>query len=228
MVCVPKRPFGCFLWAFTSPKTWVNFHAHIILKINPNICTLNQPSLCGFAREKNKNCVCVCVCLSGCQQSRGGCREGASGAGGEAETQQEPRGQGHGLSLRKSQGSSGRGGPLTTQPRRTHRSARTHTHTSKMNREAEINQLESHKFFLLVLNSAYDSLSFTIHWLHHLTLCTFPSFRFREGEEGEHASSSWGTCQHLLLRPDGAPGYVSHVHLTGNTHAQRHKLCLLM
>ena len=65
MVCVPKRPFGCFLWAFTSPKTWVNFHAHIILKINPNICTLNQPSLCGFAREKNKNCVCVCV--SACQ-----------------------------------------------------------------------------------------------------------------------------------------------------------------
>lgn len=69
--------------------------------------------------------MCVCVYFLGCQQGRGGRREGASGAGGEAEAQQEPWGQGHGLGLRKSQGSSGRRSPLTTQPLLTHRSAHT-------------------------------------------------------------------------------------------------------
>lgn len=70
-------------------------------------------------------------CVSGRQQGRGGCREGTSGAGGEAEAQQEPWGQGYGLSLRKSQGSSGRCSPLTTQSRLTHRSA--HTHINAVN-----------------------------------------------------------------------------------------------
>lgn len=41
------------------------------------------------------------------------------------------------------------------------------------------------------------------------------SFRNGEGEEGEHASSSWSTCQYLLLRPDRTPGHIPHVHLTG-------------
>ena len=104
-----------------------------------------NPLLMDLPEKKNNNC--LCVCLSGCQQGRGGCRERASGAGGEAETQQEPRGQGHGLSLRKSQGSSGRGSPLTTQPRCTYRSAHTHLSSTQ------------HKPLIL----AYDSLSFTIH-----------------------------------------------------------------
>lgn len=94
----------------------------------------------------------------------------------------------------------------------------THTHTHEWKMLKSTNWRVIHFLKALVLISAYDSLSFTIHWLHHLTSFTFPSFRFREGEEGEHASSSRGTCQHLLLRPDGAPGYISHVHLTGNTH----------
>lgn len=102
-----------------------------------------------------------------------------------------------------------------------HTQVSTHTLTHTRTNERCWNQpIGGSYIFLkvLVLISAYDSLSFTIHWLHHLTSFTFPSFRFREGEEGEHASSSRGTCQHLLLRPDGAPGYISHVHLTGNTH----------
>lgn len=64
-----------------------------------------------------------CVCLSGSQQGCGRCREGASGAGGEAEAQQESWGQRHGFGLGKSQGSAGCCSPLTTQPHLTHRSA---------------------------------------------------------------------------------------------------------
>lgn len=41
-------------------------------------------------------------------------------------------------------------------------------------------------------------------------------FRDGKGEEGEHASSSWSTCQHLVLRSDRTSGHVSHVHLTGS------------
>lgn len=57
----------------------------------------------------------------------------------------------------------------------------------------------------------------------HLTSCTFLSSRFGEGEEGEHASSSWRTCQHLVLRPDRTPGHIPHVHLTGNAHTSTTK-----
>lgn len=49
-------------------------------------------------------------------------------------------------------------------------------------------------------------------------ICHLVSTRFGEGEEGEHASSSWRTCQHLLLRPHRTPGHVPHVHLTGKMH----------
>ena len=55
--------------------------------------------------------------------------------------------------------------------------------------------------------------AFPSSYLFDLSLC----LRFREGDEGEHASSSRSTSQHLLLRPDGTPGRVPHV-LTGNTH----------
>lgn len=123
------RQFSCTHYFWSQPK-YLN----------------SKLTLSGWnCQRKNNNR--VCVCLSGCQQGRGGCRERASGAGGEAETRQEPRGQGHGLSLRKSQGSSGRGSPLTTQPRCTHRSAHTHSHTHARMKDAEINQLECHTFF---------------------------------------------------------------------------------
>lgn len=48
-------------------------------------------------------------------------------------------------------------------------------------------------------------------------------FRYGEGEEGEHASSSWSTCQHLLIRPDRTTGHVSHVHLTGTSLRSQNK-----
>ncbi|CAG05944.1 unnamed protein product [Tetraodon nigroviridis] len=81
-------------------------------------------------------------------------------AGGAAEAKQEPRGQRHGLSLRKSQGSTGCGSPLPAEPHLTH--------------------------------------------------------RLGEGEESEHASSSWGPGEHFLLRPDRTPRHIPHVHITGN------------
>ncbi|KAM9471400.1 casein kinase I isoform 3-T4 [Salvelinus alpinus] len=37
--------------------------------------------------------------------------------------------------------------------------------------------------------------------------------RYGAREEGQHASSSWSSCQHLLLRPDWTTG-LTHVHLT--------------
>lgn len=57
-------------------------------------------------------------------------------------------------------------------------------------------------------------------------ICPLVSARFGEGEEGEHASSSWRTCQHLLLRPHRTPGHIPHVHLTGKTHTRLQKIVL--
>lgn len=55
----------------------------------------------------------------------------------------------------------------------------------------------------------------------HLNRCSLSSYRFGERKEGEHASSSWGACQYLLLRPDRTPGYIPHVHFTGSTHTKK-------